>query len=223
MGFRIMNNFNFPYAARSIGEFWKRWHISLSTWFRDYLYIPLGGSHVSRGRWYYNILIVFVISGLWHGANWTFVVWGALHGSYYLLSAVTRGLREPARAAVGLARAPRLLAALQVILTFHLVCLAWIFFRANSLADALVLLRSLWPLDLSRPGINVALGRYELAIALASILFMEAVHLVQRSAAGAAWFRGWPTPVRWGAYYALVFAILILGVFNESEFIYFQF
>jgi len=85
LGFRLMQNFNLPYFAHSIGEFWKRWHISLSTWFGDYLYIPMGGNRVSVPRWFINIFIVFIISGFWHGSNWTFIVWGALHGLYYLL------------------------------------------------------------------------------------------------------------------------------------------
>ncbi|MCE7945771.1 MAG: MBOAT family protein, partial [Chlorobi bacterium CHB1] len=92
LGFDLMKNFRQPYLAQSIGEFWKRWHISLSTWFRDYLYIPLGGNRVSRLRWYVNLMAVFLISGLWHGANWTFVVWGALHGSYFVLSLLTQKL-----------------------------------------------------------------------------------------------------------------------------------
>src|SRR5207253_8641852 len=86
MGFKLMTNFNKPYHARSVSEFWKRWHISLSTWFRDYLYKPLGGNRTSRNRWYFNLFVTFLVSGIWHGANWTFVVWGALNGFYVLSS-----------------------------------------------------------------------------------------------------------------------------------------
>src|SRR5262249_18899478 len=94
LGFRLMENFHHPYASASIAEFWKRWHISLSTWFRDYVYIPLGGNRVSIPRWYANLFITFLISGLWHGANWTFVVWGALNGAYLILSIMTAGIRD---------------------------------------------------------------------------------------------------------------------------------
>src|SRR6476620_5869000 len=100
MGFTPMKNFDRPYAARSITEFWRRWHISLSTWFRDYLYIPLGGNRVARSRLYLNLLITFLVSGLWHGARWTFVVWGALHGAYLIASLATEGARARVRDAL---------------------------------------------------------------------------------------------------------------------------
>lgn len=93
LGFRLMENFDRPYHARSVSEFWKRWHISLSTWFRDYLYIPLGGKRVSVPRWYFNLFFVFLVSGLWHGADWTFIVWGALHGFYIIFALITKNLR----------------------------------------------------------------------------------------------------------------------------------
>ncbi len=101
MGFDLMENFNRPYFSRSIREFWARWHISLSTWFRDYLYIPLGGNRVVKWRWYYNLMVVFVVSGLWHGANWTFVAWGFLHGAYLVLGIVTQDWRDGAWALIG--------------------------------------------------------------------------------------------------------------------------
>src|SRR5579864_3863024 len=94
MGIRLMTNFNKPYRSKSVSEFWKRWHISLSTWFRDYLYISLGGNRVSIPRWYLNLMIVFLVSGLWHGANWTFVIWGALHGFYLIFALATEKPRK---------------------------------------------------------------------------------------------------------------------------------
>jgi len=136
MGFTLMKNFDRPYTARCISEFWKRWHISLSTWFRDYLYIPLGGNRVARPRWYANLLITFVVSGLWHGARWTFVVWGALHGAYLVAAFLSAGARAHVRSALGLERHPTLLAAWQTTVTFGLVCVAWVFFRAASVSDA---------------------------------------------------------------------------------------
>src|SRR5262249_6230209 len=136
MGFRLMKNFNRPYASRSVGEFWTRWHISLSTWFRDYLYIPLGGNRVGRARWYCNLFVTFLVSGVWHGANWTFVAWGALNGAYLIASLATTDARSRLGRIVGLSRLPRLHAALQVAVTFALTCFAWIFFRANNIEDA---------------------------------------------------------------------------------------
>src|SRR6185369_6184807 len=108
MGFDLMKNFDRPYWARSIGEFWHRWHISLSTWFRDYLYIPLGGNRVSKWRWYTNLMVTFLVSGLWHGANWTFVAWGALHGTYLVTSIWTESVRRSFTRAIGLDRLPTL-------------------------------------------------------------------------------------------------------------------
>src|SRR5450759_1635191 len=108
MGFKLMTNFNRPYFSTSISEFWKRWHISLSSWFKDYLYISLGGNRVSIPRWYFNLLFVFVISGLWHGANWTFIIWGALNGFYLVFAIWTQEIRERIAHLTGLSKYPRL-------------------------------------------------------------------------------------------------------------------
>ena len=137
MGFKLMLNFKRPYFSKSISEFWKRWHISLSSWFRDYLYIPLGGSRVSKWRWQYNLLIVFLLSGLWHGANWTFVIWGALNGIYLIASVWTENARAKLVELSGLSKYPETHKLIKMLITFCLVCFAWIFFRANSLKDAL--------------------------------------------------------------------------------------
>jgi alginate O-acetyltransferase complex protein AlgI len=148
MGVRLMKNFDHPYFARSISDFWRRWHISLSTWFRDYLYIPLGGSRVSKPRWAFNLFITFLISGLWHGANWTYIIWGALHGSYFVLSTLTEPFWGRLSMLTRLDQLPRLKAALAMSVTFSLVTFAWIFFRAASLSDALYITRHLvsgWP------------------------------------------------------------------------------
>src|SRR6185312_7639409 len=127
-GFRLMRNFDRPYSARSVAEFWKRWHISLSTWFRDYFYISLGGNRTSRGRWYRNLFLTFLVSGIWHGANWTFVALGALNGGYLITSELTRRARHGINAWSGLERLPRVHAVIRVVTTFALICFAWIFF-----------------------------------------------------------------------------------------------
>ena len=137
MGFRLMNNFNRPYSSRSVSEFWKRWHISLSSWFRDYLYISLGGNRVSIPRWYLNLLLVFLISGLWHGAKWTFVIWGALHGFYVISAIILTKFKKPVLQLMHTDRWPIIYSISQKILTFSLVAFAWIFFRAKSLPDSL--------------------------------------------------------------------------------------
>ena len=141
MGFKLMTNFNRPYFARNIAEFWKRWHISLSTWFRDYLYISLGGNKVSIPRWYFNLFFVFLISGLWHGANWTFIIWGALNGFYLVFALVTQKARDRINELTGLTRIPIVHRGLQILITFILTCFAWIFFRANNLHDATVIIK----------------------------------------------------------------------------------
>ena len=128
LGFKLMINFNNPYQSKSFHEFWTRWHISLSTWFRDYLYISLGGNRVTIPRWYLNLFIVFLISGLWHGASWTFVVWGALHGFYLVFELITKGTRRRINKIIHLDKLPFLSA----ITTFSFVTFAWIFFRANN-------------------------------------------------------------------------------------------
>src|ERR1700722_6308236 len=146
MGYYLRVNFRQPYFSSSVGEFWHRWHISLSTWFRDYVYIPLGGNRVKLPRYYLNLMITFAISGLWHGANWTFVVWGLLHGFYLIAAQIVGPPAARVSQALHLDRLPRLLTTAKVLLTFSLVTFAWIFFRANNLGDAWFIARHLLPL-----------------------------------------------------------------------------
>jgi len=152
MGIRLMKNFNLPYTAQSIKEFWARWHISLSTWFRDYLYIPLGGNRCSKFRHQLNVMIVFLVSGLWHGAAWSFVIWGALHGSYQIIGYLTKPTRQKLLAKLGVPEDVGWLKFARQCFTFVLVNFAWIFFRANSFADLKLLISKLftdWSLDAS--------------------------------------------------------------------------
>jgi D-alanyl-lipoteichoic acid acyltransferase DltB (MBOAT superfamily) len=228
MGFNLMENFRRPYFARSPSEFWGRWHISLSTWFRDYLYIPLGGNRVSIPRWYLNLMIVFLVSGLWHGAAWTFVVWGGLHGLYVVGDVATKSLRGKLAQRLGLDRRPITQAVLSRFITFNLVCLAWVFFRANSMADAFLLLNNLMPLtnfaDLNAPwAVVVSNPAQEMALSLGLILLLELVHLVQEQhwQAPILWQR--PFWFRWAAYLGLALAIMNLGITEEVPFIYAQF
>lgn len=215
LGFEMMVNFRTPYFAESIPEFWSRWHISLSTWFRDYLYIPLGGSRVRRARHYANLVIVFLVSGLWHGANWTFVLWGALHACFHVTTvALGRRRGRAARAGGGgLGRLARL------ALTFHLVCLGWVFFRAASFAAALGMLAAV-PAKLVAGDLAVPPSRlFPLALVVGLLVAEWLWH--ERPRVYAAFLaRPW---LRYAAYEALGLAVLGLGNFSGRPFIYFQF
>jgi len=224
MGFRLTDNFKRPYFSRSIAEFWKRWHISLSSWFRDYLYISIGGNRVSIPRWYLNILIVFVVSGLWHGANWTFIAWGALHGFYMISGAITQKARNWLAEKTGLSKLPKVHMVIQVIIVFILVNIGWVFFRAKSISDAIYVLTHIFPLQLSFSGVYFgAMTRWGLIVAFASIVFMESMHLLQEHFRMRQFLSNKPLMLRWSLYLALLFIILLFGVFNETPFIYFQF
>lgn len=144
MGIKLMKNFDRPYCAESIKEFWARWHISLSSWFRDYLYIPLGGNRCSKARHLFNLMVVFLVSGLWHGAAWTYVLWGALHGLYQVVGILTRGVREKIYARLHIDRDSAAAHIWRRAVTFALVTFAWIFFRADSVADLGILLSALF-------------------------------------------------------------------------------
>ncbi len=144
MGIRLMKNFDHPYRAVTIKEFWGRWHISLSSWFRDYLYIPLGGSRCKKWRHLTNLFIVFLVSGLWHGAAWTFVIWGAIHGVYQIIGNLTAKSRKNLIEKAGYSETSKLVVIMRRFLVFMLVGFAWIFFRANSISDAGILLKSLF-------------------------------------------------------------------------------
>ena len=228
MGFKLMTNFNRPYFSQSIAEFWRRWHISLSSWFRDYLYIPLGGNRVAAWRWQLNLLIVFLVSGLWHGANWTFVIWGGLHGLYLVASLWLTALAEKIQRATKIAIRPNKY--LQIAITFGLVSFAWIFFRATSLADALYIASHLFDnlgivtnFQALENSVLLGLGRTGFTIALLAIIGMELVQLVQRGGSVRAQLARQPALVRWSAYYLLIIVTLIFGVYGSRQFIYFQF
>jgi alginate O-acetyltransferase complex protein AlgI len=228
MGFKLMKNFDRPYQARSISEFWHRWHISLSTWFKDYLYISLGGNRVSIPRWYFNLFIVFLVSGLWHGANWTFVIWGALHGFYIVFAVMTKDLRRRIREWMGLPEMPQY----QRLVTFILVGVAWIFFRANTLDTAIYMIRHMItdiPAILSRLihhhklQVNLGVGERYIWVCLVVILGLEIIHTLQNRINLSLWVKQRMVLIRWALYYAYIFTILSMGVFQNRQFIYFQF
>jgi alginate O-acetyltransferase complex protein AlgI len=222
MGFRLMKNFDNPYFSRSVSEFWRRWHISLSTWFKDYLYIPLGGNRVSGPRRYLNLLIVFLVSGLWHGANWTFVIWGGLHGFYLIMGEATRPLRQK----LGLARGGPL-AALPV---FALAAFAWIFFRANTVGDAFYIVTHIpknLGADLAAFFSGAGLPGFSRAAVLGRLLAIAATLYIERLDARVGIFTlvgRLPAALRLSIYFLLVYSCLFLGLLSgHQQFIYFQF
>src|SRR5690606_31754603 len=147
-GIELLQNFRFPYFSRDIAEFWRRWHISLSTWFRDYLYIPLGGSKGGTWMKIRNTFIIFLVSGFWHGANWTFVIWGLLHAIYFLPLLLTGVNRANLDVVAAGAWFPGIKETVQVLCTFFLVCIAWVFFRAETLSDAFVYISGIFSASL---------------------------------------------------------------------------
>jgi D-alanyl-lipoteichoic acid acyltransferase DltB (MBOAT superfamily) len=222
LGFDLMENFRRPYLATTVREFWaSRWHLSLSAWFRDYLYIPLGGSRVAPLRMYVNLLVVFLVSGLWHGANWTFVVWGGLNGLYQVIGLIlTRSRGRPARDEIR-SVAGSLVGA---IVTFHLVLISWVFFRAATLADAVTVFARIGGAAGSLP--RLLINRFnspELLVSVGLIvLLLTAEWLDERQPM---WSRlaARPVYVRWTAYYALLLSLIVLGYWNLAQFVYMQF
>jgi alginate O-acetyltransferase complex protein AlgI len=221
MGYKLMLNFNHPYCSRSPGEFWRRWHISLSTWFRDYVYIPLGGSHGPAWKTSRNILVVFLLSGFWHGANWTFLAWGGLHG-LYLIAQRFLETRFGGSAAWQAWSGKRLTGAALVTLTFALTTLAWVFFRAADMASAWIVIRGmLAPGSLS--GLGAAFQDSGVRLGVALILGLEALQWLHRRKSMLARLAAFPAPVRWALWYALILIVIIYGKFGNEEFLYFRF
>jgi alginate O-acetyltransferase complex protein AlgI len=224
MGYELVVNFRQPYFSRSVGEFWRRWHISLSTWFRDYLYIPLGGNRVTVPRHFFNLMATFVVSGLWHGANWTFIAWGFLHGLYLIVAQTLSPFAARAGHALSLNRFPRLVSVAKMFLTFSLVTIAWAFFRANTVGDAWYITWHLLPLGRLDPFV-LKVGGFTRATAPFLALSILAMFVVE-------WWIAHPsrTPKFWEsralralAYNACIYSIVFLGFFGHRDFIYFQF
>lgn len=227
MGFRLRENFRTPYFSRSIAEFWRRWHMSLSLWFRDYLYFPLGGSRRGRAKTYRNLLIVFLISGLWHGAALNFVIWGLLNGFYQVFGALTKPFRDKVRRKLGLGDEKRATAWMQIAITFVLSTIAWVFFQSGSISGAFGVFSGMVHGPLWVGGISMGLDRFELLAAFAGLLVL---FLVDLRSVGHDLTEGYlqaKRPVRWLILWSLLFAALIFGSYgagyDAQSFIYFQF
>ncbi|NBC81825.1 MAG: MBOAT family protein [Bacteroidetes bacterium] len=221
-GFDLMQNFNYPYFSRNISEFWKRWHISLSTWFRDYVYIPLGGSYASKARRMFNIIVTFTVSGLWHGANWTFVLWGFLNGVGYFPEIFRKnktkkfdhikryGIRQY----------------LNILATFVFILITWVFFRSPDIMtafDYLVNIVTTPFLENSRELVSRITFDNSLKISLAFIAILLTIEWFQFNKKHPFEIETLPKTARWGLYLAVANCIILFGQFGQNDFIYFQF
>ena len=234
MGFTLMENFNTPYFAVSISDFWHRWHISLSTWFRDYLYIPLGGSRCSKAKKYRNLMITFLVSGLWHGAGWTFVVWGCIHGLYQIIGDLLTPIRKKTIDVLHINTNVFSYGLGKIVITFILTTFAWIFFRAKTLGDATYYISRMithidpWKL-LDGAIYNLGLDRFEsnvLFVALIILLLVDLLKYIKKESLADfllkqnLWFR-------WVVVIGLIISILVYGrygvEFDSAQFIYFEF
>ena len=219
-GFDLMQNFAYPYFSRDIAEFWRRWHISLSTWFRDYVYIPLGGSRGTTGMRIRNTFVIFLVSGLWHGANWTFVVWGFVHACYFLPLLLTRRNRNYVGPIAEGRVLPTLKEVWQISSTFLITTLAWVFFRAENIHHAYTYITGIFTESLvSVP--QVFPKRFLLLLVVFTLvewLQKNKLYAFEIKSVIASKY------ARWGAYYAMILAIFLMGNFDSNyEFIYFQF
>lgn len=205
-GFNLMENFRRPYLSSSFKEFWSRWHISLSSWFRDYLYIPLGGNQKGNVRTNLNLLITFVVSGFWHGANWTFIIWGFLHGIYLIIEKSLKRFNVPKL--------------ISILFIFALTNLAWVFFRANSVSDSFRILKKIFT-DINLEFYTGDIGVFSFSILAIIILFAN--DLVSEFRPKLKLFNNNNFIIRYVSLALIILYIIAFGVFDKSQFIYFQF
>lgn len=232
MGFKLMTNFNMPFHARTVSDFWRRWHISLSTWFRDYVYMPLGGNKQGRFKIYRNLFIVCLLSGLWHGASWLFVLWGLLQGGYMIFAHLTKDARKRLNAALGITRVKWLDHGLDIIITFSLTAFARVFFRGRNLDDAAYFIKKL-PAVPHEIWAYVVTGRWRalglprdtevLWTCIVFIAMMEVAHLLKLRYDLEQTFATRPVAIRWSLYFTGVILLVFWGVYTRQQFIYFQF
>lgn len=232
LGIEIMENFECPYLAGSVAEFWRRWHISLSSWFKDYLYIPLGGNRKGTIRKYVNIMIVFLVSGLWHGAGWTFVIWGGLHGLYQVIGKALTPARDAVVKALRINRDSYSHRLLKIVFTFGLVSFAWIFFRAGSMTAAVDIIKgmrgftpwifmdgSLYTLGISQYSFGLMMIGIVI-LAIRDILSYRGIKVMDVLCRQGIW-------LRWSVYIIAVMVILVCGIwgagYNGASFIYYNF
>lgn len=232
MGFHLIDNFHQPYFAISIQDFWKRWHVSLSTWFRDYLYIPLGGNRCSKLKKYRNIIITFLASGLWHGASWNYILWGGLHGSYQIISDAVHPYKDKLYRKLKINTKSILFKYGQTFITFVLVDFAWIFFRASGAFEAIRIIKRIFlDFGLSKmftiSSYFIGLDYKDLFVAGFSILILILINFLQTKLNIRELLAQQNLLFRWVCYYVMILYVLILGIYGSeyeaSQFIYFQF
>jgi D-alanyl-lipoteichoic acid acyltransferase DltB (MBOAT superfamily) len=217
LGFDLMKNFNYPYFSRDIAEFWRRWHISLSTWFRDYLYIPLGGSRVTKPKQGRNVFVVFLVSGFWHGANWTFILWGFIHAVFFLPLLLGKRNRKYLDQISEDKQFLSIKDFFQIVSTFTLVMLAWVFFRAENVYTALLYMKRMFMFEsFSFQFLSIERYNVEISVLLLSFICFEWFH------------RKFEHPFigrfKWHKIVVVILLLLILGVYSDyQQFIYFQF
>lgn len=216
LGINLMENFKGPYLSKSIREFWRRWHISLSTWFRDYLYIPLGGNRKGTFKLYRNLIVVFLLTGLWHGANWTFIIWGLIHGFFIIGERILKPFDI---------NVPKFF---QILYTFAIVNIAWIFFRAVNLEEGLAILTNIFYFD-SPHSFNIYIfesyiENIEVQISLVMLVFIFMLHFFEYKKDFSEWVLNLKLIPRWAIYIFLIVCIPLLGEYGTYKpFIYFQF
>ena len=221
-GFNLMQNFNFPYFSRDIAEFWRRWHISLSTWFRDYLYIPLGGSRGKPWEKVRNTFIIFVVSGFWHGANWTFIIWGALNAIYFLPLLLLNKNRVNTDTVAQNRYLPNIKEFVQMATTFGLTVLAWVFFRAENIAHAFSYLSTIFSKSLfTFPHFSGIIHGLTTIILIILFIIIEWLGRNEQFAIAKLGLR-WKRPYRYALYYSIIIALFLYGG-EQQQFIYFQF
>ncbi len=227
-GFNLMRNFAYPYFSRDIAEFWRRWHISLSSWFKDYVYIPLGGSRVPTPKAIRNIFIIFLISGFWHGANWTFIVWGALNAIYFLPLFIFKQNRKHIDIVAANKFFPSIKETIQILVTFTLTVIAWVFFRSETISKALEYIKGIFSKSLFtwipfNYG-NLSVSVVSLKIMAILIFFMLTIEWFQRTKQHGLEFTDNSSKfIRWSAYFIVSLLIILFGNFHQTEFIYFAF
>lgn len=219
MGFELITNFNRPYLSKSVAEFWRRWHISLSTWFKDYVYIPLGGNRCSKRRNHLNLLITFTVSGIWHGANWTFLIWGTLNGAFQIVEKTVKA-RLPIIQTKQMHFTQTLMNLFNVFLTFVLITFTWIFFRSNNLGDAVIAVKKIFqfqgPLFTNNID-SIIYGSFFMIMLIICDVFQE------KNSGKHPLLENSNKMIRYTSYMSIILVILLFGVFDSSQFIYFQF
>ena len=225
-----MKNFDFPFFSRDLPEFWKKWHISLTSWFVDYIYIPLGGSRKGKYKTYLNLFIVFLVSGLWHGAAMTFVIWGAIHGSIIVFEKAIYKQRFAVFNQLSLKPDSTIGKFVFIPIIFTIVCFAWIFFRSNSLKDAFVLISNINLNNIENiyngKIYELGLVKFEFIFSLISVGILIIFEWYHKKINVHKLIKKQLLPVRWSLYMLIVFTLLIFGIYGDdqvSEFIYFQF